>query len=122
TLGHGRDLAYFGYPSRMADIRLDEVGASHVQKSSIFHSSIGSFPCRNGYLASFFQFGQPFQVLRGHGFLEPEHPKIFHGMGKLYRSGQIETAMPLDQNLYFTSNGLDHSRNTGYGIVEFLFG
>src|SRR5690606_40663191 len=43
-------------------------------------------------------------------------------MGKLYRSGQIETAMPLDQNLYFTSNGLDHSRNTGYGIVEFLFG
>jgi hypothetical protein len=65
----------------------------------------------DGHAAALFHFEQGIEVVRRHGFFEPEDIKRLERAGDAHGGGDIESAMTFDEQIDLVADGIFHGRD-----------
>ena len=121
SLGHGGDFLELADAAAMGDVALDEIGTAHIEETRCLPTAVESFAGSDGHAAALLHFEQGIEVVRRHGFLEPEDIKRLERAGDAHGGGNVESAMTFDQQIDLVADSIFHGRDVFDGKPQVGF-
>ena len=103
----------------MTDVGLDEVRAACTQELPVVPSAVQSLACRDRHSHPAFHLGKSFHVVRRDRLLEPQEVEVLKRMSDADGCGNVESPMPLDEEVDFLPHALDDGSHTVYRRLQF---
>ena len=120
-LGHGGDFLELADATAVGDVALDEISTSHIEEARCLPTAVETLAGGDGHAAALLHFEQGIEVVRRHGFLEPEDVKRLECASDAHGGGDVETAMTFDEQIDLVADSIFHGRDVFDGKPQVGF-